>query len=200
MAHMIPAQMPTISPHRDIRRCFADARRLSTGTHGERRVVIIAPDGTLVLVPVPTPEEADRSLLRDVRTALAPHQEPVTGLVITGINCTSGAQRLGRSFFKLLPLVPNLSYLVGAACLGNTVVAFEGHANDFAAGCEGADVLILDDGMLPLLRPDWAAIALNLLRQPRVILFGRDGRLRKLDQLVEVQGPGPNPAPEGGTG
>jgi hypothetical protein len=175
--------------HRDIRRCFADARRLSAGTHGERRVVIIAPDGTLVLVPVPSPEKADRSLLRDVRAALAPQHEPVTGLVITAINATAGVQRRGRSFFKLLPLVPNLSYLVGAACLGNTVVAFEGHANDFAAGCEGADVLLLDDGMTPLLRPDWAALALNLLRQPRILEFCRDGRLRKVDQVVEVERP-----------
>ena len=196
MPNLIPAQMPTISPRRDIRRCFADARRLSAGTHGERRVVVIAPDGTLILVPVPAPENADRSLLRDVRAALAPHQEPVTGLVITAINGTSGIQRRGRSFFKLLPLVPNLSYLVGAACLGNTVVAFEGHANDFPVGCEDADMLILDDGMVPLLRPDWAAIALKLLRQPRVILFGRDGRLRKLDQLVEVESPESGPKAE----
>jgi hypothetical protein len=69
------------------------------------------------------------------------------------------------------------------------VVAFEGHANDFAAGCEGADVLLLDDGMTPLLRPDWAALALNLLRQPRILEFCRDGRLRKVDQVVEVERP-----------
>src|SRR5262249_41097985 len=148
------------------------------------------PDGKLVLVPVPAPEEADASLLRDVRAALAPQHEPVTGLVITAINGTAGVQRRGRSFFKLLPLMPNLSYLVGAACLGSPVVAFEGHANDFAAGCEDADLLLIDDGMTPLLRPDWAAIALNVLRHPRIIEFGRDGRLRKVDQVIEVEGPG----------
>jgi hypothetical protein len=189
MKPLIPPSMPTVSPHRDIHRCFEDARRLSAGAHGTRQVVIIAPDGTLVKVPVPSPEEADQTLLRDVRHALAPENEPITGLAITSINCTAGAQRRGRSFHRLLPLVPNLSYLVGAACLGNTVVAFEGHPRDFAAGCAGADMLILDDGMMPLLGPDWAAIALKTLRQPRVILFGRDGRLQKLTQLVEVEQP-----------
>lgn len=179
--------MPTISPRRNIRRCIVDARRLSAGAHGVRWVVIIAPDGKLVNVPVPSPEEADQSLLRDVRAALAPHQEPVTGLTITSINCTNGVQRRAKSFHKMLELVPNLSYLVGAACLGNNVAAFEGHPGDFAVGCENADVLLLDDGMMPLLQPDWAAIALNTLRQPRIILFGRDGRLSKLDRLVEVE-------------
>lgn len=187
MPILIPPTMPTISPRRDIRRCFADARRLSAGAHGVRWVVIIAPDGTLVNVPVPSADEADQTLLRDVRLALAPHQEAVTGLAITAINCTSGVQRRARSFHKMLPLVPNLSYMVGAACLGNTVVAFEGRPGDFAAGCADADMLLLDDGMIPFLQPDWAAIALNTLRQPRIILFGRDGRLGKLDQLIEVE-------------
>jgi hypothetical protein len=126
---------------------------------------------------------------RDVRAALSPEQEPFTGLTITAINCTTGIQRRARSFHKMLELLPNLSYLVGAACLGNNVVAFEGHAPDFAAGCAATDVLLLDDGMLPLLRPDWAAIALKSLRQPRIILFGRDGRLQKLTRLVERENP-----------
>jgi hypothetical protein len=193
MASLIPATMPTISPRRDIRRCFTNARRLSDGAHGIRWVVLIAPDGTLVNVPVPSQEDADQGLLRDVRRALAPHDEAVTGLTITSINCTSGSQRRARSLQKMLALVPNLSYLVGAAALGNNVVAFEGHANDFAVGCENADLLLLDDGMLPYLREDWAAIALKLLRQPRILLFGRDGKLSKVDRLVEVEVPRKDP-------
>jgi len=189
MPFMVPPTMPTISPKRDIRRCFSDARRLSAGAHGVRWVVIIAADGKLVNVPVPSPEEADRSLLRDTRTALAPGQEAVTGLNITAINCTTGVQGKTRSVRKMLELMPNLSYLIGAACLGNNVVAFEGHPGDFVVGCTDADLLILDDGMMPLLQPDWAITAVNTLRQPRVILFGRDGQLKKLDQVVEVEGP-----------
>jgi hypothetical protein len=181
--------MPTISPHRDIRQCFTNARRLSAGAHGVRWVVIVAADGKLINVPVPSAEDADRSLLRDVRLALAPNQEPVTGLHITAICCTTGAQRLARSFHKMLELVPNLSYLVGAVCLGNTVVAFEGRPGDFVSGCTDADVLLIDDGMLPMLQPDWAVVALKALRQPRIILFGRDGKLSKLDRVVEVENP-----------
>ena len=189
MFNMISASMPIISPKRDIKRCFENARRLSTGAHGVRWVVIIAPDGTLINVPVAPEEEADRTLLRDVRMVLAPNKEPVTGLTITAINCTTGIQRVARSFHKMLPLIPNLSYLVGAASLGNNVVAFEGHADDFAAGCVDADVLLLDGGMLPLLRPDWADIALNTLRQPRIYMFGRDGQLSKVDAVLAIEKP-----------
>jgi hypothetical protein len=48
MQPMIAPSMPTVSPHRDIRRCLADARRISAGARGTRWVVIIAPDGSSV--------------------------------------------------------------------------------------------------------------------------------------------------------
>jgi hypothetical protein len=181
--------MPAVSPNRDMRRCVAEARRLSSGADGERWVVIIAPDGSLIQVPVPPPGKADASLIRDVRAALAPEDEPVTGLNITAINFTQGIQKVARSFFKILELMPNLSYLVGAAYLENTVVSFEGHSSGFAAACEDADVLILDDAMMPFLQPDWAAVALKLLRQPRILTFGRDGRLSRVTRLVAVEMP-----------
>ena len=189
MASMISASMPTISPRRDIRRCFADARRLSAGSRAHRWVVIIAADGTLVNVPVPEKENADQSLLRDTRVALAPGGECVTGLAITAIICTAGVRQRARSVTKMLELIPNLSYLIGAACLGNNVVAFEGAPGDFAIGCVDADLLILDDGMIPFLQHDWAITAVNALRQPRVLLFGRDGKLSKLDKIVAVDNP-----------
>ena len=184
---MTPARMPEVSPRRDIAACFAEARRISAGWSGSRWVVIVAPDGTLVRVPAPPPEAADQSLLHDVRAALAPEEEPATGQVITAINSTGGVQTRARSFFQILELMPNLSYLVGAASLGNTVVSFEGRPGDLAAGCADCDVLILDDGMIPFLQPDWAAVALDLLRQPRIILFGRNGELRRLTGVTAVE-------------
>jgi len=189
---VIAPRMPNVSPRRDIAACFARARRLSESGPA-RWVVIIAPDGALVKVPVPAPEAADPTLLRDARLALAPEGEPATGQVITAVNCTAGVQARARSFFRLLELMPNLSHLVGAACLGNVVVSFEGYPGDFPAGCAGADVLILDDGMVPFLQPDWAAVALRTLRQPRVLQFGRDGLLKRLTRLVEVERQGHSP-------
>ena len=44
--------MPNISPRRDIVACFGKALRVSAGTSDKRWVVIIAPDGTLIKVPV----------------------------------------------------------------------------------------------------------------------------------------------------
>jgi hypothetical protein len=187
---MLPARMPTVSPTRDIRSCLAEARRISGGAHGLRWVVIVAPDGSLIRVPVLPERAADQSLLRDVRAVLQPEGgEEVTGPAITSINSTAGIQKRARSFFQILELVPNLSHLVGAAALGNTVVAFEGHPGDFPAGVEDADVLLVDGDMVPFLQPDWAAIALKELRQPRIIQYGRDGRLSLLTRLVEVEKP-----------
>jgi hypothetical protein len=184
---MLPARMPNVSPRRDTAACFAAARRQSASFAGRRWVAIIAPDGTLVKVPVPTPAEADPTLLRDSVETLSPEGEPTTGLTVAAIVCTAGIQARARSFFRILELVPNLSYLVGIAALGNTVVAFEGRPGDMATACTNADVLVLDDGMIPFLQPDWAAVALEKLRQPLIITFGRDGRLSRLTRLVEVE-------------
>jgi len=41
--------------------------------------------------------------------------------------------------------------------------------------------------MIPLLSPDWAAVALQNLRQPRIICFGRDGRISKVQKVVVVE-------------
>lgn len=62
MQPMIAANMPTVSPHRDFRQCLANARRISAGVRGTRWVVIIAPDGTLVNVPVAAQADADQAL------------------------------------------------------------------------------------------------------------------------------------------
>ena len=189
---MISPRMPSISPKRDIQACFNEARRIGSGANGPRWVVIVTPDGSLVKVPVAPANEADQSLLHDVRFVLSPDGEPTSGLVITAINYTAGIQARARSFHQILELMPNLSYLVGAACLGNTVVAYEGHPGDILAGVTNADVLILDGGMIPFLQPDWAAIALKTLRQPRIITFGRDGKLSRLTQLVAIDSPDSN--------
>ena len=189
MSALTPATMPSVSPKRDIDLCFSNARRLSAGSHGNRWVVIIAPNGILINIPVPSRDEADKSLLRDVKAALLFGQESLAGLTITSINCTTGVQSRVRSFHAMLPLIPNLSYLVGAACLGSNVVVFEGANADFSAGCKNTDMLLVDEGMLPHLRPDWAAVALGLLRKPDIILFGRDGRLSKVDKVECVEVP-----------
>jgi hypothetical protein len=191
MTRILPARMPQVSPKRDIAAGFAEARRVSAGAAGRRWVVLIAPDGSLVRVPVPTAAEADPGLLRSSVETLSPEGEPTTGLTITAICCTAGIQARARSFFQILELVPNLSYLVGIAALGNTVVGFEGQPGDMAVACADADVLIVDDGMVPFLQPDWAAVALEKLRQPLIIQFGRDGRLSRLTRLVGVEQPGP---------
>jgi hypothetical protein len=189
MPKILPARMPNVSPKRDIAACFAEARRVSANTSGYRWVVLIAPDGSLVKVLVPPPAEADPRLLRDSAATLSPEGEPTTGLTITAICCTAGIQARARSFFQILELVPNLSYLVGIAALGNTVVGFEGRPGEMAVACTDVDVLIVDDGMVPFLQPDWAAVALEKLRQPLIIQFGRDGRLSRLTRLVGVEQP-----------
>ena len=70
---------------------------------------------------------------------------------------------------------------------------------DFPVGVADTDVLIVDDGMIPFLRPDWAAIALKELRHPRILQFGRDGRLSYLSRLVEVEMPEGNSRSEQST-
>ena len=48
-------------------------------------------------------------------------------------------------------------------------------------GCRGADVLIVDGGMIPFLQSDWIAVARSVMQGERAIfVFHRDQRIEKL--------------------
>jgi hypothetical protein len=78
-------------------------------------------------------------------------------------------------------LIPFLGYLLGMAYNGHSVVVFEGHSSALALACRDADLLIVDEAMLALMQPGSVSVASRAMRKPRILVFGRNGRITLLD-------------------
>ncbi len=77
--------------------------------------------------------------------------------------------------------IPFFGLLRKLGYLGHAVWIFEGHVSAMAAGCQDADVLIVDDGMMPYLPGNWRSVATRAMRGSEVHVFERKtGSLRRL--------------------
>jgi hypothetical protein len=103
-------------------------------------------------------------------------------LRITVIGATSQAARAGtKGVTPLNQLVPFMGYLLGMAWLGHNVILFEGHPSAFRAGCQDADLLMVDEAVADLLLPDWVQTAARVMRRPRILLALRSGEVGLLN-------------------
>jgi hypothetical protein len=87
--------------------------------------------------------------------------------------------------------IPFLGHLLGFAAAGHRVVVFEGHPSAFEVGVAGADLLLVDSGMVPFLQPDWAEAAFRLMK-PGARLLLHDRASYALMELPPGGGTGPD--------
>ena len=71
--------------------------------------------------------------------------------------------------------IPFFGTLEGFVQLGHAVILFEGHNNALGAVCENADLLLVDEKMIPHLSENWLQITLNVMRNDYIIRVNRDG-------------------------
>jgi hypothetical protein len=60
------------------------------------------------------------------------------------------------------------------------VVLFEGHPTALAAGLTGADLLIVDAGMIPFLQKDWLEVALQVMWTSEIRVYQPNGRVQQI--------------------
>jgi hypothetical protein len=173
-------QMPEVDPGRDLASCFAQARQLSAGTvdvpgeePGQRSVAIVTPGRLIMPIPCPPPQSVSAAMLASIRAIVPPEPKLAITVVAFSDVVKQGALTPGQ----VNALIPFLGYLVGMACDGHTVVVFEGHPSALRVGCSDADVLIVDQAMVEHLQKDWIEVASTAMRNPRILIFGRDGSI-----------------------
>jgi hypothetical protein len=153
---------------------------------GAEPVVALVTPGRLI-IPVPCPPRGSfgPELNAGVRL-IVPEDEP-QAITVIAFNDVLGAdlpdwpkdQAITAELVKLL--IPFLGYLLGLASAGHRVVVFEGHSSALVVACRDADLLIVDDIMLAHLQQDWVSVTSGAMRKPRILVFGRDGRIIPLD-------------------
>jgi Flp pilus assembly protein TadD len=88
-------------------------------------------------------------------------------------------QTIGTEVATMQRAIPFIGYVLGFGYAGHNVIIFEGHVSAFRVGCKNADVLIVDDGMIPHLHERWVQDAYAVMRPgARIIVFGPGHKLR----------------------
>src|SRR5258708_25033443 len=80
--------------------------------------------------------------------------------------------------------IPFFGYLLGLCYVGHNVLVFEGHPSALAAGVADAQLVIVDGAMIPFLQANWAEIILEQTPPPRILVFGREGKIEEIVKKI----------------
>lgn len=168
MRNFIPPAMPSVSVEADIVAIFRQAREVAASLQ-PRQIVVITPERTLEIKICRPPGTATLGMTRPIQK-IVPFKAPVN---ITMIGYTE------TKFFNQNPsdCIPFFGYLMGMGYMGHNVIIFEGHESALAAGLKGADLLLIDEGMLSFLPSNWKEIAQQEMRTPRILTLNRNGKM-----------------------
>jgi len=147
-----------------LEQAFAAIRRRAA----QRHLVILCPNGRVMSMPAMAREAAPVDAVAAVERML-PSSKPRKVAVIADTSWTLEAQPSVQAAGRAIPF---FGMLMGFASIGHAVWVFDGSAG--AAGCEDADMVIVDSERIDRLPPGWETAA-------AVRVYDRETReLRKL--------------------
>ena len=171
--------MPEVDQPKDIHRVFDQARKSAAGEHApgkdhSRQVVLVTPGRMLMLQPCPPPGSMPQDMVSQVERLVSPKVKRKIAVI-----AYTELQAITKGLSQAIPF---FGMLVGMAYIGHSVWIFEGHATALAAGCEGADVLIVDSGMVPHLAAEWQTLAASGAPAIQIYIHDRTNHsLRKVN-------------------
>src|ERR1700722_17920608 len=165
--------VPEVDPRRNVEELFAVARAAAAKSPDERGVTVIAPNGSVIVLPVPqrSPEmDAQLPKVPDI-----PSDRPLNIAVIANTGIVTTVQGVPLEVEAVVKAIPFLGALISFCYAGHRVWIFEGHPSMLAAGLQNAEILLLDSGMLPMLQRDWMSVAQGRMDPPRrVLIYSRE--------------------------
>lgn len=167
---LLVPRMPEVDVPVHLEETFAKARKSAAegsgaGATAGRHVVIVTPGRMLMLQPCPAPGSMDPKVVASVEKLLAP-QPPKNIAAVGFTELTALRANLGKA-------IPFFGTLLGLAYIGHAVWVFEGHPTALAAGCREADLLLVDELMVPFLDPYWVSTMTKVMRRPLIFSHER---------------------------
>jgi|SRR5579859_2079288 len=180
MPDFTPRMPPNVEAVADMATLFAQARKAVVGgieplpdaPPDQRYVVIITPGRMLMQQPCPMAGSLPPDMIAGLEQIVP--SKPSLNITVIGLNDVPAL------LSNISQTIPFFGYLLGLCYVGHNVLVFEGHPDAYEAGVADADLVIADDGMLPFLQLNWAEVALNSPRAPRVLVFTRDGVIHEM--------------------
>ena len=172
-------RMPQVDLSRDAEAVFDAARRAASGESvrpdapDRRQIVLVTPARVAMLQSCPAPGSLSAADLAAAE-GIAPSGVPknIAAVAYNDLDALHDEAKRAIPFFDLLR---QLGYL------GHAVWIFEGHVSAMGPGCRDADVLIVDDGMMPYMPGNWRSVASGAMRGSAVFVYERkSGALRQL--------------------
>lgn len=174
--------MPQVDTSSHMESVFSEARNIGLGrkrppgaSTSERYIALVTPGRLVMQLACPAPGERPMSVIMDIRERY-PIEPPgyVVAIALNellAVRHIKGARRT----------IPFLGELLDIGYAGHAVTIFEGHPTAFRHGLTGADLLIVDAGMIPFLQPDWLTVAREVMRVPSIEVRHRDGRIENIN-------------------
>ena len=165
--------MPEVDERADIENVFERARRAaSKNEKGRRQVIFVTPGRLLLARACPLADEFDLQSIAALELLAPPERKRnIVAIAYTDIEALKTDIYLA---------VPFWDFLSGLAAIGHSVWVFEGHNSALEAGCRAADLLLVDEGMLPFLEedPDWRAKVQRVMRRPNIRIIPKQTETR----------------------
>ena len=133
-----------------------------------RRLILITPNREIkTSINLPPKDTLPQEFIAHLES-LAPSTEQ---WLIIAIGMTEFTALKDNSY----QCIPFLGTLEGFVQLGHAVILFEGHNNALPEVCENADMLIIDERMIPYMKKDWLSLVLTCMRNDYVIRVNVNG-------------------------
>jgi hypothetical protein len=148
---------------------FSKVRRLAGGNRG---ISLVRADQTHYVLPAPPPGTINEQMVAGVKSVVSSEQ-PRNIAAIAAADALAGDPSRPPQVTDVARHVPFFGLLVGLAYVGHPVWIFEAQPSMMPAGCEEADILILDSNAIATLPPGWAVDAGAVMRNPNILMFDR---------------------------
>lgn len=165
-------RMPEVDTPSKLEDVFNQARKTATGeikppniNSDDRYLVLVTPGRMLMHRPCPPAGSMSPSQVSSMER-----------LIPSGIKrnvAVIAYTELRAVTTDLAKAIPFAGLLMGFAYIGHAVWIFEGHPSALAAGCNEADLLLVDGGMLPYLTENWIQIASSVMRHKEIYVHDR---------------------------
>lgn len=148
---------------------FAKVRKQAAASRG---VSLVRPDRTHFILPAPPDGTITAQMVNRVKAAI-PSDEPRNIAAIAAPGGLAGDPKQKPTLPDMARRVPFFGLLIGLAYVGHAVWIFEASPEVVTAGCEDADILVVDSDAIAVLPPGWAVDAAIAMRNANILAYDR---------------------------